>query len=285
VDAKSPNENLNYALPIKLVLDAPSKADFDLRYSARLANARFSQVATLKAQFSLPKDFSDFATSYQGVMLDASRRDQAQLLSSFADQLFPKGNSAKLLATVFDTPLLGFVQQDDMDEWANQAADKVVDQDLPGGGVVTTGTSLGLTVFRLRRAAGASDDNFYAAPREFMDLLLKGLKLTRQVGDQSVRITSLGNPQSRSLFQDSFGRRWQVTRWPLGYADAYIVCYALPVPEGYSGFVSVVPSNGRRFSGAARCDRRFSTRSVFLRIAAGHCTINHPGSPCRYHRI
>ena len=62
------------------------------------------------------------------------------------------------------------------------------------------------------------------------------------MGDQAIRITSLGRAQRESVVEDQFGRRWQVRMWPLGYTDTYVVSYALPVPEGYTGMVQLVAS-------------------------------------------
>jgi hypothetical protein len=244
VRAKSTNENLNFALPIARVLEADSKAGHvDVRYTASLPNARVTQVAVIKDQVDLPKSFPDFSRAYQTLLLSATRRDLKELRSQNAATLFPNGNSAKLLATVYSGALPTFVQLGGDDAWDTLAADNVADQGLPGHGLVTTGTSLGVTVFRLKRPDPGIGDDFYQDPRAFMDLLLKGLKLPRVVGDQSIRITSLGNAQHETTIEDAFGRVWQVTRWPLGYADAYVVCYALPVPEGYVGLVTLVPSS------------------------------------------
>jgi serine protease Do len=244
VSAKSPNENLNYALPISRVLNGSSaQAEFDQRYSIKLPNARAAQVATLKTQFTLPKSFADFAHSYHDVILQSTRDQLQRLQIAQADQLFPKGNSAKLLASVYAAPLPAFVQQDKTDAWDIVSPDNVVDQDLPNRGLVSVGSSLGLSVFRLRRPGAASDAKFYETPDQFMDLLLKGLKLTRAIGDQAIRITSLGHAQRQSILTDRFGRRWQVSYWPLGYSDAYLMSYALPVPEGYVGMLQLVASS------------------------------------------
>jgi serine protease Do len=243
VTAKSPNENLNFALPIARVLAASSEvATFDSRYTVKLPNARATQVATLKTEFPLPKKFADFADAYQKLILQSTQRDQRQLRAALAAQIFPKGNSGKLLATVYSSPMPAFVQQNSNDVWDAVAPDHIVTQDLPGAGLVTTGTSLGLNLFRLRRPDGASDAKFYQDSSQFMDILLKGLKLTRPVGDQAIRVVSLGHPQRENLQKDDFGRLWQVSTWPLGYTDSYIVCFALPVPEGYVGMVQVIPS-------------------------------------------
>lgn len=242
VRAKSPNENLNYALPISRTLDAPQQATFDLRYTVRLPTVRDTQVATLKTQFPLPKPFADFAQTYHDLMLRTTREDQQRLTTSLAGKLFPKGKSAKLLATVYDSELPTFVQQTDSDAWDALAPSDTANQDLPNKGLISTGDTLGVQVFRLQRPASATDPTFYDDPGAFMDLLLKGLRLPRLVGDQVIRITSLGHTPRKQLYEDRFGRRWQVTTWPLGYIDSELICYALPTPEGYVGMVYAVSS-------------------------------------------
>jgi hypothetical protein len=107
--------------------------------------------------------------------------------------------------------------------------------DLPGDGHVTATTVGGVGLFRLERPNGASDARFYSDSRASMDLLLKALKLPRMVGTQAVRVTSLGAAASDSGYTDSFGRKWQLRQWSLGFADAHVLLLSLPVPDGYVG--------------------------------------------------
>src|SRR6185437_724944 len=68
VIAKSPNENLNYALPIANVLDsAPSKARFDQRILTKLPFAQASQPYSLKEEFALPLSWEKFVSAYQAL--------------------------------------------------------------------------------------------------------------------------------------------------------------------------------------------------------------------------
>jgi serine protease Do len=236
--AKSPNENLNYALPIGRVLNPAGPAGtIDVRYTIKLPITRDAEVATLKAQFRLPESFADFAREYLDTVLRTGRADRDRLLKAQAGKLVTKGNSTRLLATVYESTMPAFVQQKRDDSWDAVAAGGEATVDLPPKGLVTTGSDLGVTVFRLRRPAAASDDGFYKDSRAFMDLLLRGLKLTREVGPQAVRITSLGGARQDSLYTDRYGRRWQVRSWPLGHVDSYVVSFCLPAPDGYAGFV------------------------------------------------
>ena len=243
VRAKSANENLNYALPIGLVLDATDHAaTYDLRYSRKLPTTRDAQVALLKGEFPLPKSFGDFSRTFAELLAHSARRDLNALIDSQRDKLFPNGNAAKLLATVYESAVPTFVQQGDDDVWDTFSATGESTQNLPGDGLVITGNTLNTSVFRIKRPKAAFDDSLYRDPQLFMDLLLKGLKPPRTVGNQSIRITSFGNPQRQIAEQDRFGRKWQITLWPLGYIDAYVLCFALPTPEGYVGLVRVVGS-------------------------------------------
>ena len=271
VRAKSPNENLNYALPIGRVLAAPQQAAFDVRYSVRLPTVRESQVAALQTNFPLPKSYAEFARSYRELALRTSHLDQQHFASSLAGKLFPGGKSGRLLATVYDSALPSFVQQTDNDTWDAVAASSTTDQDLPGKGLVSTGSTLGVQVFRLRRPEAATDGKFYHDASAFMDLLLQGLKLPRIVGDQAIRITSLGPAPHEQIHEDRYGRRWQVTHWPLGYMDSYVVCYALPTPEGYAGMVQLVASP--QLDGA----------NEYLNAMADAVYVNYAGTLAQWH--
>ena len=62
---KSPNENLNYALPIGEVLNASSNmAVMDKRESYQLDIIEENQNGTFKAQFPLPATYDDFSATY-----------------------------------------------------------------------------------------------------------------------------------------------------------------------------------------------------------------------------
>jgi hypothetical protein len=241
--AKSPNENLNYGLPIERVLKGINlPGSIDVRYSIKLPITRETQVAAVRAQFDLPASFADFSRAYLELLVAKGREDQARLLKAQAEHLFPKGNSAKVLTNVYESLVPAFVQQQTDDSWDVTSASNEATVDLPPKGLVTTATDLGVTVFRLRRPATGTDEEFYRDPRGSMELLLKGLRLSRPVGNQQIRITSLGKPQRDSFFADSFGRHWQVRVWPLGFADLMVVQFALPTPDGYVGFTTQVAS-------------------------------------------
>jgi len=241
VIAKSPNENLNYASPIELALNAAQRATFDTRQSFGMPPIMQGTIVTeLKDGFPLPLPYAEFAHSWRALVLKSFKADQASLLASQADQLFPRGQSAKLLATLYHSPDPTLVEQDDDRTWNVHSCSNATDTPLSGDASVWHCPKTGL--FRVQYPAGTVDERRYADSKGFMDLLLKGVKLPRMVGTQAVRITSLGPALQEAQLRDRFGRQWQLRTWAIGYADAYVETMALPTPDGYVGLINFLPS-------------------------------------------
>lgn len=238
VIAKSPNENLNYALPIGIVLEAPHKALFDRRLVTRLPYMQGSRVYTMKDQFALPLRWATFEYEYERVMQRHGADARAQLLAQYADSMFPlgSGSDAILYSTVQPDPDPGVILQQENNEWTFQQP-SFNSTDLPGNGKVSVAEIAGTTLIRLERGNQATDDSFYADSKQFMDVALKGLVIKRLVGTDAVRVTSLGPAVSDSQWADRYGREWQQRVWPLPYLDSYVVALLLPTPDGYVGLL------------------------------------------------
>jgi serine protease Do len=248
VIAKSPNENLNYALPIANVLDAPpSKARFDQRFLTKLAFAEGSKTYTLKDEFGLPLSWEKFTRAYQAVIARHNDEARAALLSAYADSMFPHGSGSESILYSSEpasrTPAVVLQQSDG--EWTIQVPDLKY-TDLPGDGKVGVATVAAGGVIHLRRGSEASDDAFYSDSKAFMDIALKALNIRRTVGSDQVRVVSLGAAISDVTTTDTAGRKWQVRVWPIPYLDAYLLAQLLPTPDGYAGLLSYVPSAGLR---------------------------------------
>jgi hypothetical protein len=244
VTAKSPNENLNYALPIERVLHGSElQAVFGTRESFGIPRLLQGSIVTeFTGGFPLPQPYREFARQFRTAYLDYIRDAQARLVAAETGQLFPR-SSARLLATVYESLEPTLVTQEDDREWDAHSCDGASDTPLPGDGRVWHCPDNGEAVlFRIEYPGNAPNEQRYRDSKQFMDLLLKGIKTPRMVGPQAVRITSLGAALEESLLHDHFGRVWQLRTWSLGYADAYVVVLALPTPDGYVGLTNIVPS-------------------------------------------
>ncbi|MBS0581229.1 MAG: trypsin-like peptidase domain-containing protein [Proteobacteria bacterium] len=245
VARKSPNENLNYALPIDRLLSASDKfGTFEGRESFGIPKLlQGTIVADYKDTFALPQSFPEFSRTIRAVLLKFYKEQHAKLLTAEADSIFPRGQSGKLLATLYAAfdPLL--MAQEEDKSWDANACSGGSETRLPGDGRVWScgGTAAGV-LFRIQYAGNAADEHRYHDSKHFMDLILKALPLPREVGTQPVRVTSLGPATEEAVVRDRYGRPWQRRIYAIGYADMYLVAMALPTPDGYVGMLSLVPS-------------------------------------------
>jgi serine protease Do len=244
VIGKSPNENLNYSLPIARVLDGEAmKARFDQKTLATLPYMHGTMTYAYKDQFDLPLAWPAFVDAFQKLGLRHYEDAAGQLLKTYADSLFPKGPGAQALLY---EPVVGeakprlITQQADGTWVAELRAFHEID--LPGDGSVGYADEAGVRLLSLVRSGAASDDAFYSDSKAFMDLALKTLDLRRAVGADQVRVTSLGSAKSDIVFVDPYGRKWQERVWAIPFLDAYMVAELLPTPEGYAGIVFMTPS-------------------------------------------
>jgi serine protease Do len=247
VIGKSANENLNYSLPMTQVLQAPDQqARFDERALVSVPYLQGTQTYRYKDQFELPLSWSAFAGAYLKIIARHDQASRATLLKTYADTVFPKGSGTESL--LYAPEANGFrprlVTQQADNSWTASEPD-YTSTDLGGDGTVSVASAEGVTLLRLVRPDGASDDAFYRDSRAFMDLALKGLNLRRAVGTDQVRITSLGAAVSETSHVDHYGRIWQGRVWAVPFLDLYLDCWLLPTPEGYSGFIQYMPSGSR----------------------------------------
>lgn len=243
VIGKSPNENLNYALPISRVLDADgAKARFDLRLLTSLPFLHGTTMYAYKDEFSLPLSWPEFAAKFQETAERQADEARAQLLRTYAETMFPKGPGADDL--IFD-PAVGtrprLLSQREDGTWVGPEPE-YEEVSLGAEGSVSAATAAGTGLIRLIRPDEASDDAFYSDSQAFMNLALKALNLRRLVGQDQVRVTSLGRAVQERLYTDSYGRKWQQRVWAIPYMNAYLVGMLLPTPDGYDAIVKAMPS-------------------------------------------
>ena len=238
VIGKSPNENLNYALPIRRVLDDPGRsARFDVRASFSLPILRDAGVSDFSMTIPLPIGYAEFERRYVDARLAAYEHESSRLLAAQADVLLPRGDSAKLLATLHEADTPGLAIQQDDGAWGVDFGTGRQETTLPNGTRFRIANGDGLTLFRMQvpGAIGPNDD------KAFMDDLLKALRLPRLVGTQPIRITSLGRPARTLPFSDRWTRPWQIRIWPLGYMDLSVLVADTPAPDGALGIVRLSP--------------------------------------------
>ncbi len=243
VIGKSPGENLNYALPVGIVLSAEQAATADLRFPMRLPVLRETFSASYQMRFALPLPLAAFVSQLQANGVDVYREQLRKFLARNEAELFPRGRSAKLLAEVERAYCPMLVMQAEDRTWEVNGVERDVTE-LPDGGSVCTRDGLEYTLFNIDRGEVVPDAAFYSDSRASMDVLLKGMKFSRPVGGESVRVTSLGPAVKDTEYLDRFQRRWRLRIWNVPYLDAQIIALVLPTPDGDAGIAQFVQRGG-----------------------------------------
>ncbi|WP_130620281.1 S1 family peptidase [Dyella amyloliquefaciens] len=241
---KSPDENLNYALPIDLVLKAPANlAVADTRGLYQLDVIDSKQSGRFKTEFALPKSFADFSTAFQKAYNASADQQLHDLLVENVTTMFPKGpGSSRLLHTGsnLDTfPTL--LHRGSNGIWVIAGTNETKSS-LAHNGYVAKAVVGSQLMFHMRKPDDVTSKQLYGDSKLFMDLLLKAAPLQRHVGAEQVKVTSLGKPSVERQFTDAYQRRWQVREWPIAYDNSVLIAFLLPVPDGYAAMMRIAPA-------------------------------------------
>ena len=239
VIGKSPSENLNYALPIAHVMSAESAAMADSRFPLRVPMLRDTFSANFQAKFALPLPLAEFVSRWQASALEVYHDQMGKYLARNDADLFPRGQSAKVLAAIESAYCPMLLMQSADRTWEIDGPQRVT-VDLPDDGMVCTRDDTAYTLFNIDRGKAVGDAKFYSDSQIAMDLLLKGMKFPRQVGNESIRVTSLGAATTDTEYVDRFQRRWRLRVWNIPFLDARIIALYLPTPDGYAGIAQFV---------------------------------------------
>lgn len=233
---KSPNENLNFALPIERILhvDPAHPGQIDIRQSYRLPVASAASVVSYRTDVALPKSYQDFALAVARVQNAFFDQAQQQYLTENGSQLFPRdAGSTKLLSTTYTEKLATIIDRQDDGNWDIPEPNPITTAELPDGGSMMYAKEAGWTVLQLRKPAQVKLHDLFVDSKQYMDLILKGLKLTRPVADQEVRVISLDRAQREDSFIDDYGRKWLLRVYPLQFIQMEVISIALAKPDGW----------------------------------------------------
>ncbi len=231
---KSANENLNYALPIGELLNAPADtARMSARGSYQLDLFTAVSNGNLDAHFALPLDLAAFYREFGARFSAYSEKQFQSLLAHESANLFPNGAGSRRLLyqqTILNSFPSLIVRGSD-GEWglSNTGSQYFA---LDHNGYVRIGEAGRNGLVHLRRPDDIPAAKFYADAQTRMDLLARTGLFQRMVAGQKIKITSLGKPIRSATHRDRWQRPWQIDAWALPYANRMVLAYTLPVPDG-----------------------------------------------------
>lgn len=231
---KSANENLNIALPIAEVVDAKENvATVHKKLKYFLDNMDMTKMDTLKAEFTLPKSYQELNRELVDTVTPFSAKLLQSLLAENRDSIFPNGKGSAILFQKNTTAHFpNLIAQGEDNNWGLYSPKETSRSELGTNGYLVYGTMGNSFYMSLKKPDDLPLESLYKDSKAFMDLVLKGVTVTRQIGPEKVKVTSLGKADTEYTHRDSYGRKWLVRSWPLEYSDERIVAFSLPVPGG-----------------------------------------------------
>lgn len=235
VSKKSPNENLNFAVPIAQVIKGQeSYALFNQRDQLyRLENMDLTSRSSIEKKIDLPKTYSELQMSFKAMMKEYLIILREKLLSENRNEIFPEGEkSTRLIYTLKGASFPVVIAKGADGNWLPAVPKNIKRADLGDNGVLAHSTFGKTGIILLRKPDGLPLEDLIKDPRRLLDLILKVGYLYRQIGPEKIKITSLGKAQKEERFLDRYGRVWFINTWPIEYDDTKLVTFTLPLPGG-----------------------------------------------------
>jgi hypothetical protein len=232
--SKSPNENLNYALPISEVSrDYGNNAEIFFKSMRHLEIFDFVKTKEIDTTVKLPLTYDELKKVCTTALHDLQSKIRTELLVENKANTFPNGSgSDKLMYTTSSYPFPQLITRHEGGNWENGQPKEIRNVDLGGNGKIAYGHIQFTAFAKLDSPDNICLNDICSDSKGFMDLMLKALNTTRSVGPEKIRITSLGKSDSEFIHTDAYGRKWLVRTWPIEYADQEYVAFILPLPDG-----------------------------------------------------
>ncbi len=238
---KSENENLNYALPIAEVMRAPENlAVIHMKMKYVLDNMDMTEVETFHKEIPLPKTYGQLDTEATRSIARFSETLLKKLLAENRQNIFPNGKGSTALLNVdYNAVFPNMIMKDEDGNWDAFSAKDPKGADLGNNGYLSYGQIGSTYYFFIHKPDDVPMKKFTSDSKLFMDLILKGVYIYREIGSEKVKIVSMGKAHEEYPFTDSYGRIWTVRTWRQEYNDRMFVVFSLPVPGGCIAMVRV----------------------------------------------
>lgn len=237
---KSESENLNYALPISEVLKFEQIAELKSNAIYKIDISKDTHAFKFHRSHKLPMSIEKIDLALQK---DAQEiiEDAAQgFLKEHKNNLFPNDAGSKpVLYNRFTSFFPSILMKGNDGVWDIRKPKNIEKFDTGNGGWVNFGKMGSFYYLKVKRPDNIDADKYYADSKVLMDQILKGVGYNRDVGEESIRVTSMGKSIEDRVHVDNFGRKWQVRNWLVSFSDQKFVLYTLPTPDGYAIMMSV----------------------------------------------
>lgn len=229
------SENHNIAVPIKEVLKLNNHAEFFVRNNSLYLNQEDNTIVRdWKSSFKLPLKTQVLAKKAQNAYGDFYEKLGHDLTGKFENEFYPNGERFRvyLREQKFIREFGVLTSDSGFNKWSvkNYYSKKV---SLSKNQKISLSRSE-ISTFQLviDKPVDMKLSSFLEDQKILMDNILVGLPLSRQIGVEKIKITSLGKPESTERWQDKLGRNWISTLWFMPHQNTFVYSHCLPYPKG-----------------------------------------------------
>ncbi|WP_417911393.1 S1 family peptidase [Candidatus Electronema sp. TJ] len=235
VQRANTGENYNIAVPVSELSKLTDKAEFQLRnVTVEIAGTDETVVKDWLFSLPLPAPAAVVAEQAQNALDDFYQHLGKELTERVKEKNFPKGERFRdfLRNQPIAQGFASLTPDIDFKKWsaAGYSLNKLP---LSAEQNVHRGDSLHFAFQALvEKAPDIPLKTFVESPKLIMDTLLKAEPNYRHLGTEKVRITSFGEPEQVSVWQDRLGRTWTSSLWFRDHNNSFLYSHCLPHPKG-----------------------------------------------------
>jgi serine protease Do len=232
---KNASENHNVALPSSELKNVKPSAVFHIKNLAMVLNDDQNIISGDWTQsFELPKSIGELSELSQSSLNEFYKKLIDELNDKYKDLAFPRGKRFRaFLKEQNFIRQFGVLKTDaDFKEWSinNYSSSNIAlekDQNL-----ILSKSDISSFHVIIDKPEGVSLNDFVSNPKLVMDNILKGMPITRAIGEEKIRITSLGEPEKIESWTDKLGRKWLSSLWFMPHNNVFLYNHCLAYPKG-----------------------------------------------------
>lgn len=242
ISKKSPNENLNYALPMAEALSINSRYAYDVR-DVLITFSTINLIGEIPYQnkTKLPSSTKQIQQDFYQKFLKFYIEKKKRSLKDHHNIIFPKGKGVdKIKYSVNSKVLPVLIAQNLDDEWKTIIPNFIRKQTKRYGDIYLGNYDF-FQIVVYRKLFNEKVKDLINKPQEMMDRILETGVVKRSIMNQQIRVASLGHPKVQNVNQDDYGRKWFVFQWDKKHSDSHVYLIVLPSPSGFVALVAELP--------------------------------------------
>ncbi|MGB5686792.1 MAG: serine protease, partial [Candidatus Electrothrix sp.] len=232
---KNQSENYNIAVPISEADKLGDQAEFhDRNVTVVIEGTSESLIRDWTYHCPLPASLEEVKHKTQGSLGAFYQGLRKELLEKVKEKDFPRGERFRF--SLRDQPVIhGFssIMPDiNFRKWTARPQ-RLEKEPLAAEQSVYHGQSENFDMQAIIEKPEHIDlKTFLDSPKMILDTLLAAAPYFRYIGSDKVAVTSLGEPESKKIWQDNLGRTWHSALWYIPYSDYFLFTHCLPYPNG-----------------------------------------------------